>query len=260
MLRHRLRGIADGTETDHYQVQGHYGRDRTGGCLPAAEIVDSLIKEVKALPAEELMAQESLKIQAMTALFKQLQAELPGGSGWGSLPTYESAVRPKYLKLMEAIFAKAREAETVRGMVVEMQRRPLEASTCPGGRSPPQDMSMLLKSMSLADFKAKIGGSGIDLDAEFEASGGTLLTLAAEYHRADMVEVLLARGADPKKKSRNEQMTPLDWARLTSANSENNEGGAGSATSIGEIDCERTMALLEQIPCGAMRVEEMEGP
>jgi hypothetical protein len=90
-------------------------------------------------------------------------------------------------------------------------------STCPGGKSPPQTMFVRLRDMSMADFETNIGGGGVDLDAEFEASGGTLLTWAAEYHRADMVEVLLARRADKEKKSSMEQMTPLEWATRTPA-------------------------------------------
>ena len=104
----RLRSIAEGLErTD----ESNDGIDLESGCQAVAKILDDLIREVRSLPAEELMAQESLKVGPMTALFKQLQAKLPSRAeaffGWNS---YEAAVRPKALGLMKVIFDKFQEA------------------------------------------------------------------------------------------------------------------------------------------------------
>lgn len=112
----RLRGIAEGTDS---------ASGGSAGCDAAAEILDSLINQVKLLPVEEVMAQESLKIQAMTALFKQLQARLPSRGDsflFVRSSTYESTVRPKALEVMKAVLAKMREAAPP--AEVEMQRQP----------------------------------------------------------------------------------------------------------------------------------------
>ena len=54
----------------------------------------------------------------------------------------------------------------------------------------------------------------IDLDAPHPSFGGTLLTWAAEFHRSDLVQELLARGADPLKVSY-EGWDALQWATNT---------------------------------------------
>ena len=62
------------------------------------------------------------------------------------------------------------------------------------------------------------GRKGADLDAEFEASVGRwdYLTWAAEYHRVDLVEVLLARDADREKKPRVDRGRPRSGAKRPS--------------------------------------------
>ena len=89
---------------------------------------------------------------------------------------------------------------------------------------PPQEMYAGLRNMSKGGFLVAI--EGVDLDAEHELCGGTLLTWAAEYHRADLIEALLARGANRNKKSRAEQMTALEWAMKTPAGKSDKRRGA----------------------------------
>ena len=93
---------------------------------------------------------------------------------------------------------------------------------------------MGLRNMSKGDFLVDI--EGVDLDAEHELCGGTLLTWAAEYHRADLIEVLLARGANRNKKSRAEQMTALVWAiKSDAADPEKRRGAERKAAAIAAL-------------------------
>ena len=87
--------------------------------------------------------------------------------------------------------------------------------TVPGGKKPPKDLYLGLQKMSIGTFLSTINTPGLDLDIETSAGEGTLLTLAAEAHRSDIIRILLSRGADPLKASSNEQKTPLQWATET---------------------------------------------
>lgn len=98
----------------------------------------------------------------------------------------------------------------------------LDSFTPPPLTVPPQyalgadtELYSQLKTMTLYAFKEMIKGGSIDLDAESSA-GGTLLTWAAEYHRVDIVEALLAAGADIRKKDSSNNLTALEWATNSS--------------------------------------------
>merc|ERR1712232_1323972 len=78
----------------------------------------------------------------------------------------------------------------------------------------PPELYSQLQNITLHDFQEAIKG-GLDLDME-SAAGGTLLTWAAEYHRVDIVEALLAAGADIRKKDSSNNLTTLEWATNSS--------------------------------------------
>ena len=54
-----------------------------------------------------------------------------------------------------------------------------------------------------------------DINAQRPAGGGTLLTWAAEFHRYDIAQMLLKRGADAKIKDKFNQKTALEWAKCS---------------------------------------------
>jgi hypothetical protein len=106
-------------------------------------------------------------------------------------------------------------------------------------QTPPADLFLRMRrgvegSLSREELQRILDRTPTDLNAEHPASGGTLTTWAAEYHRDDLVSLLLARGADPLKPSKVENMTALQWATATAA----------TATPDAAARREATIALL----------------
>ena len=106
-------------------------------------------------------------------------------------------------------------------------------------QTPPADLFLRMRrgvegSLSREELQRILDRTPTDLNAEHPASGGTLTTWAAEYHRDDLISLLLARGADPLKPSKVENMTALQWATATAA----------TATPDAAARREATIALL----------------
>jgi O-acetyl-ADP-ribose deacetylase (regulator of RNase III) len=82
-------------------------------------------------------------------------------------------------------------------------------------QAPPEGLYVKSSSLAQEAYMKKLGDPKmIDLDAPHPSFGGTLLTWAAEFHRSDLVQELLARGADPLKVSY-EGWDALQWATNT---------------------------------------------
>ena len=107
---------------------------------------------------------------------------------------------------------------------------------------PPADLFLRMRrgvegSLSREELRGILDRTPTNLNAEHPASGGTLTTWAAEYHRDDLISLLLARGADPLKPSKVENMTALQWATATAAS-------VTTATPDAVARREATIALL----------------
>jgi hypothetical protein len=77
------------------------------------------------------------------------------------------------------------------------------------------DLCSRIRCITVEELAQVIEGD-VDLDAEAPV-GGTLLTWAAEAHRADLVRVLLEKGANIHKRDSNSRLTALEWAMQTEA-------------------------------------------
>ena len=95
----------------------------------------------------------------------------------------------------------------------------LAVSNMAGLPQPPEDLfSYALQSISLKDFEAKTKGT--NLDHSSKAMGGTLLTWAAEFHRVDLCQSLLDRGADANSRDWTTDQSALGWATSTPVHGE----------------------------------------
>ena len=95
----------------------------------------------------------------------------------------------------------------------------LAVSNFGGLPQPPEDLfSYALQSISLKDFEAKTKGT--NLDHSSKAMGGTLLTWAAEFHRVDLCQSLLDRGADANSRDWTTDQSALGWATSTPVHGE----------------------------------------
>lgn len=83
-----------------------------------------------------------------------------------------------------------------------------------GAEPPARLFSTLLKTIDLPSFEREIAGANVDHQPP---AGGTLLTWSAEFHRPDLCQALLARGADPTIADLSTGQTALQWAESTAA-------------------------------------------
>jgi len=84
---------------------------------------------------------------------------------------------------------------------------------------PPAYLFNNLRTMPTATFCKVVDQGPLDLDAE-APGGGTLLTWAAECHRADIVQALLQRHVDVNKTDSSSGQTALQWASNTQGEGE----------------------------------------
>lgn len=103
---------------------------------------------------------------------------------------------------------------------------------------PPALLYTKLQTMKLEQFCEIIDKEPMDLDAE-STGGGTLLTWAAESHRADIVLALLERHVDVNKPDSSSHQTALQWATNTASTARQDSEDTSAA-----VDREATIARL----------------
>lgn len=97
----------------------------------------------------------------------------------------------------------------------------------------------VLKHIPLADFEKEIAGCDVNYEAK---AGGTLLTWAAENHRADLCRSLLDKHADPLKEDWTSRQTALQWAQNTVA--------VGEDAATAKTNRDATIAALREATPG----------
>lgn len=131
--------------------------------------------------------------------------------GTGYRRTIMRRQNPHFLPPVAAVIATA--------VPIEAGMGGLSMSAFSGLPAPPDELfSYVLQSIALQDFDVKTGGT--DLDYSYKSMGGTLLTWAAEFHRVDLCQSLLDRGADPSSRDWTTDQSALGWASSTSVHGE----------------------------------------
>lgn len=127
----------------------------------------------------------------------------------------ERRANPHFAGAAPAVIATVVSAEVVRGDAAAARTAPVARADFTGCPPPPEKFfTFEVKTVPLNTFERDT--TGCDLNRAHQTNGGTLLTWAAEMHRADLCRSLLDRGADPSVKDWTTGHDALQWAEGSS--------------------------------------------